>query len=877
MYNYYQQLTKFFLFFSISFIISMLYPNSVSAIIFFNGDTHVVQDVNTPNEIYFGGSNSLTGITETGPINFTITTTQTSIRNSLAAVIGGGFTSAVGLSNTVNGDISLTINNTDFHSNLPTGIGICGAGIGLNGGQIRVNGSIFMDITNTTTNLDIFGGGAQGLNINGNQHITGSITMNLQQVIARNIIVLGDLQGSGISHASVEKDVMLNLTNVTCENTYISTEDNNNLAGNALVNVINCTINDTLGFTDESTIRGSAFMDIRNSKINTLVLTVDGEILGSVKVSIEDSQLELCGLGAGLFGMIGGPVTTSIKNSDIKQLVVGAGNQNQPLRHVTVTSSGGNITDAQLGVGDGGAERIIFSSHGTNFDTISIGANPNDPLQGIGHPNIAILNINGGSINNIDVYAAGQAVLNFTPDKKSFVANQIGGPIPLNTVIIQKNARTQWGKSGETFNLFTNDFLLSGELFITANSVANLNINNQFQTNGGIIFPEGTTPTSMIPLIHFIASPQSTLTINAPLKVNLSFSPTLLGTKSFPLATATGIFANSNLFAKRNTKGLLWSDVVFNPADNTWSLTNIRPSEDFYGLSAAREASSWLRQQSIFTIQKRSSDAFEHGTDGVWVDIQGGYEKLDTAIGKANMPWIMANMGYNFLHQLSMLNSTTLYGLSFGYTEGHDKWNSVNKTKNDLKMGMIAGYIGLMHNSGIYGTVAAQVASNRTTTKCTGFEKNYKWTETIPTESLELGWKYSFNNGININPRGKVILEQLSKHHFKLSHDNDTAILEKSMLTTTVLGITAGYNCNIGVPISLQAGVDWIQGVTGDFAAKSRLLKKKFKDKNDTTIFRPSLSINSQLSEHFNVYIDGFADIGNDKGFGGQIGTSYKF
>lgn len=219
---------------------------------------------------------------------------------------------------------------------------------------------------------------------------------------------------------------------------------------------------------------------------------------------------------------------------------------------------------------------------------------------------------------------------------------------------------------------------------------------------------------------------------------------------------------------------------------------------------------------------------------------------------------------------------TLLHGIGFGVTEGHNKWSSVNTTKNNIYMGLVDSYIGLMHDSGMYSTLCIQFAASKTKTKSSGFDKNYKWDETIPTESFELGWKYTFSNGFKLNPYGQLILEQLSKHHFDLKDDNDTAILDDSSITTTVLGIAAEYDLPLSIPVNLQDSIDWIQGISGDFAAKSKILNKKFKDKNDTSTIRTTLNFNLQPNENLSVHLNLFIDLGNNKGIGGQIGATYK-
>lgn len=98
------------------------------------------------------------------------------------------------------------------------------------------------------------------------------------------------------------------------------------------------------------------------------------------------------------------------------------------------------------------------------------------------------------------------------------------------------------------------------------------------------------------------------------------------------------------------------------------------------------------------------------------------------------------------------------------------------------------------------------------------------------------------------------------------------------LLLYLVLYLIEEYDVHcLGIPFNIQVGVDWIKDVAGDFGIKSKALKKKFKDKNDSSVARITVGLNSQLTEHFNIYCNLFVDQGDDKGIGGQLNASYKF
>lgn len=98
------------------------------------------------------------------------------------------------------------------------------------------------------------------------------------------------------------------------------------------------------------------------------------------------------------------------------------------------------------------------------------------------------------------------------------------------------------------------------------------------------------------------------------------------------------------------------------------------------------------------------------------------------------------------------------------------------------------------------------------------------------------------------------------------------------LLLYLVLYLIGEYDVHcLGIPFNIQVGVDWIKDVAGDFGIKSKARKKKFKDKNELSVARITVGLNSQLTEHVNIYYNLFVDQGDDKGIGGQLNASYKF
>lgn len=102
---------------------------------------------------------------------------------------------------------------------------------------------------------------------------------------------------------------------------------------------------------------------------------------------------------------------------------------------------------------------------------------------------------------------------------------------------------------------------------------------------------------------------------------------------------------------------------------------------------------------------------------------------------------------------------------------------------------MIGGYGSIMHHSGVYGAATIQYTASNIHTKDNGFDINHKWTELALTEVFELGWEYTFINGIKLNPHGQLLLEELPKHSINMLYGNDTETFSRTMIATTILGL----------------------------------------------------------------------------------------
>lgn len=930
------QIIKILLFSLCFFFFTLIEKQKIYAIdIFFGGRTNTLTNVNSPADSIFGGSDSIVGDLESGPTNLTFTTVG-AFRNTIYKIVGGGRSSNME-PNTVKGNVTLTVYNTDADR-------IIGAGIS-NGRLVTVTGSVNMKLENVSATRAIYGGvyTQEG-------YVLGSINMHLKNVQTPRLI------GSGVSHRpnriTVNEDINIDVEDSRIQFIDITGEIDAGIKGNATLNIKKSTIE--LITSGRGNILGNLKISIADSNVRRLSPVEFGSIYGKTSINVINSQLNDIDLIARTGGMLIAPATLDITNSTIQNIQCGPVRQNSQLNTLNVSVNTSNISNLNLGSVEGhtvsatanitdsnitnlnvgtfngfgiteNASVIINSGNITNLNvgtnavfaatTINSTATIHDGFianltlgsQGNGRTmiatanvnggtigllsmgsvnftpgqrpitDLAILNISGGLVERITVGNANSSTINFVPGKKSTIKT-INGPELPYLVNIQKNARTQWGTKNMPFLLDTRNLILSGTLITSDIQVADLSITNLFVADGGTLVPRQLVPGNQ-PVIQFFGGPQSVLFIQQPLKVNLSLSPKLIGSSMVPLAFVSQPFSSPDLFVKQTRSGLIWSDLEFDPTTSIWYVNNIQASQDFYSFSIAREATNWLRQQHIWTLQNRSSKLLDNEHYGLWVNVQGGHESLDTSIGsKAKMPWIMATVGYDYLQQLPSLDMKALYGLAFGASKGKSKWSSVNSTKNDAEIGMVSGYVGLIHNkTGLYSTLTLQLASSKLYTNSTGFYRNFKWTETTPTEALELGWKYTFNNGIKMNPRGQLIFEQTSKHHFDLGIQNDKATLDKSQLITSSLGITVEYKLPITTPIHLYAGIERIKGQSGNFAINSKVLQIKFKHDNDTSVLRATVGTNILLGEHFDIHCDIFGDKGNDKGIGGQVGFTYKF
>ncbi len=879
--SYYKK--KHILFFILCILsITMLLPTQSYAIDrFFNGEKTTLTDINQPNDRFFGGSNSQPPYSVIGGTDLTLTT-QSLGQNIIEAAYGGSL--AQNNSSVINGDVKLTVNNT-----LAQQISGGSLSIGVGGGDTFILGSIYLDIRNSTVNGLIRGAGFS----NAGALVSGSLNMYLNNVTCNGNVVgiAGANRGLGNQGAVVNGDINMTIenSNITGEISIGSNNHNIPIVGNATLTLINTTVDrDVIGGWN-SDIYGNLTMNfLNNTNVRRdTILSIGGNVYGKALINVKKSTLSRLFLAPDNQGFSAQMAIANIEESSINLLRLGSFESGTLIHGVANILKGSTIQSLELGSQDNSITNYAEANiHGGEVVRLVLGSN--DVVAPAAHTGTAIVNIYGGTVNDISILAADSTTINLMKGTKSHITGGIrsgnANNHVLDTLNIHKHAETHWGTSGNLFLAEAKNVTLSGALFYPAseNSEVALSISEKLIIDGGFVVPENLMPTADAPALVFtnIAGSIPTLTINKPLTIVLSYSPQLLGANNIPVAFVVPEFYSPNFFEKHNTTGIIWSDSVFDETTGVWSVTNIRPSEDYYGISAAREASNWLRQQHILSVQNRASMTLtskSKNKSGLWLDVQGGYEKLDSKVGKSKMPWTMATLGYDYLQKFNDVKA--LYGLNFSFSRGNNKWKSVNRTKNNIIMGIVNAYIGLEHVSGVYGTATAQYTASKIKSKSSGFtSSSYKWTENIPTEALELGWNFSLAEGLSITPRGQVIFEQLSKHTFKLSQDNDKATLKKSTVITTVAGIHAEYDLvTNSLPISIEAGVDWIQGVSGDFAANSRTLDLTFKDKNDSSVIRTSLSINTQITEDIHCSLSGFIDAGHDKGAGGQLNATYKF
>lgn len=862
---------------------------------FFNGNFTELKDIITPNDSYFAGTDSaITTYTVREPT--LIITAQEKEGSKFKEAYGGG-RSAPGYPNNIKIFSTIIVSNS-VASQIVGG--------SLSQSHTLIDGSVSLSVNNTIPfselqPLTVYGG-CKAAGVGNTQSITGSVFMRITDSTVSKLCGLGDAIGLAPNFIAVKDSILIQLNEgVTNELIIAGEKENVNLGGDAFLFADKAKIG-TLWGTKKGNIGGSLNINLMNfCSVDDLNLTEGGKISGPIIINLTDVFVRNLNLGPAASASIITPVTLNIEGlgTTIGNLICGPSSRGGFLNSANITLFSGLVVNLQLGSDVGITNRVNFFMNGGFVSKLTVGSNLQlEP----GGPNVVIdatATISDGTIGILATGGSLFSVLNFVGGGTSNILRSTNtidpNSIPfINFLTIKEGASTVWGEKDSLFRLKVGTFRLepNTKLFITAEGAkVNFVIGERMNVNGPTIIPQGLKAGSPAPLTLTMEE-NSQFIIEQPFNIDLSFSPEVMEEKYVPIVTITppptGLMgsptiassknSNNKILNKKNRHGLFWFDSEFDQHTTTWYCYNIKYSQDFYGLSAFRKASNWLRKQQVWNIQNRSKNFLSDNVTGLWITTQGGYEKLDTdGIGKSNISWIMASIGYDFLQPLTSHNMVALYGFSFGLAEGYNSWHTVNKTKNTIHAGMLDGYFGLLHDSGVYGTATIQITNARVTMKAPGFDLKHLWTEIIPTEAIELGWKYVFNNGFRINPRGQVIFEQLSKHHINTSCGDDTETLDHTFLTTTSLGLVGEYNFLFFAPINLQSSIEWIKGIYGDFGVKSKVLKRKFKDKNDSSIFRTSVGITSQIKEYFDIRFNVFVDAGDDKGIGGQISSTYKF
>ncbi len=448
-------------------------------------------------------------------------------------------------------------------------------------------------------------------------------------------------------------------------------------------------------------------------------------------------------------------------------------------------------------------------------------------------------------------------------------------PGNFGSIIVQRGARTTWGLGHQRFSISGDVVNLSGSIGVAENSTVEIRVGDHLVINGGRFKIKTEEDNRVDPFIVFTGAPGSFVKIIDPLGIDLDASPRSLSLDRILLAQATPNIANPNIFKAQNHVGLIWSDVVFDAGINSWYLTNFQMSKSYYGYSSARSASSWLRQKHISIIQNRSVQALLDSCDGFWTDVHGGYEKIDVTAGDSKMPWFIFNIGYDERYQCNK-NWSVLFGGSLGFDFGHNKWTLFNKVKNTITTGAIEGYVGLGSELGLYSVGTVQLSVGKVRSENTGFLTTNSWTEIVPTESIELGWRCKLNDIFSITPRAQVILEQISKRTFSFYYlsDHEKITLTGSTAVTTVSGVVVACNTKL---FNVSGSVDWIKGISGDYGVHSKFFDKNFNEKNDNDVVRVSLGCTIPINEHMNISANIFGDMLDNKGIGAQARFSYMF
>ncbi|KAA0204961.1 hypothetical protein [Lawsonia intracellularis] len=848
--------------------IFFLIQSDAYAVIFSNSQPRIFTDVNTPAETYFGGFDMRDPRSpiNSGPTSMTFTTHNLAQNQILAASGGSMGTAARG--SVVNGDATITMHNTVCNF-------LYGGGYS-EGPDVVVTGTANISVYNSQL-IDIFGGGFDNGGHNGHTSV-GAVKILVDHSVVQNLT--GSASSVGIESQgryAVFGDVDIAVVNGSDVTTLTGTSTSSaHIKGNLSILVENSHITD-LNCVDHALLDGNLFVRIGpGALVDRLFLSTENLPKGSSLFEIDGGRVD--GLFVGPYAGTLNDAKVLMKNGYVLNLDPSPRTPAGVIKNLDIFMEGGTIAWLNLAPQQGVSHNVTLHLDGGTVENLRFGNFPGANFDGI--ISFAKAEVKGGTIENIEPLRRGvlNSSLIFIPGGLSRVHTvENGRGLGLSNVTVQEGARTVWGLPGNRFTIEADDFDLGGTIILpSTDSTIELVVNNHLIASGGMFEFNDADRSRVTPLVVFTGNPGSSVNIIDPLSVNLDLPLSFLGTSGIVLAQATPNLADPKLFEPIIHKGLMWGDIVFDATSNTWFINNIRESKDYYGYLSVQGASNWLRQQHMITTQRRSANALLHKHDGLWVDIQAGHEKIGTNYGNSKMPWVMASAGYDYRKNIND-NIAMLYGFALGIGDGHQKWTLVSKMKNRITMGLLDGYLGFSYNPiGLYGLVALQGSVSKIKTKSPGFFVNENWTEVVPTESLELGWHYAFNEFFTITPRAQMILEQTPKHsiEFCCRKNKEKIKLHRNTTVTTVAGILANYNIEW---LDIHGSVDWIKGVAGTYKAHSELFNKTFKDKNNNSVLRASLGCDYIIRENMSIGITAFGDMINNKGIGGQANFSYKF
>lgn len=857
------KLTSFYMLLFNFIAIFFLIQFDAYAMIFSNGQPRVFVDVNQPLEDFFGGFDlrDPNSPDASGPTSMTFTT-QNLVQNNINSAVGGSFGTAT-RGSIINGNTNIIMHNTQCNF-------IYGGGYS-EGPDAVVTGTSNISVYNSRV-IDIFGGGYDPGGHIGHTSV-GGVKILVDNSEVQNLT--GSSSSVGIQQQgryAVFGNVDIAVKNGSRVTNLIGTSESSaHIKGNLSISVEQSQV-DNLHCIDHAVLDGDLSLSIGNGAVvNNVFLSTESPLGGKANFDINGGFVNHL-----RFGPYAGTLNEStiiMKSGRINWLDITAGTPGGVLKGVDIFMEGGSIARLNLCPTQGTSLKSTLHMNGGVVENLQVGSNAG--LNGMVH--FARIEARDGVIEQVEHLPG---VLNsdlvFIPGGNSTLYGVLPGG-SFSNVIVQPDARTFWGRAGNNrFVIESDNFDLGGTIVIpSAENTIELVVNNHLIAHDGIFEIIDVDRSRQTPFIVFTGNPGSSVEILQPLNAYLSLPKSFLGTSGIPLAQATPNLANSKLFSSTIHKGLIWGDISFDASSNTWFINNLRESRDYYGYLSMQGASNWLRQQHILTTQRRSAHALLNKHDGLWVDVQAGHEKIDVKLGRSKMPWVMASAGYDYRHNISE-KVAMLYGFAFGFGDGHQKWTLANKIKNRLTMGLLDGYVGVSLNSGLYGIVALQGSVNNIKTKNPGFAVDKTLTEVVPTESLELGWNYAFNELFSIMPRAQIILEQLPRHKFGFTSGIHTEEIKirKNTTVTTLAGILANYNIE---RFNIHGSVDWIKGVSGTYKVHSMYFDKTFKDKNNNNVLRAALGCEFIIRENMNIGVNVFGDMIDNKGIGGQATFSYKF